>query len=102
MVAPQAASVRAAGASGKQASFHRSESCSCRIADVDQFDEAKFIQTLKESVEKDLGGTGAKIVKSINSDARTFFVDFLLDDTTGHLQISGTQTSATLTASKQI
>jgi hypothetical protein len=80
------------GAIGKDHShFHRDESFSCQIADVEQFDEAKFIHALRESVQKDLDASKAKIVISQNSEATWFYFEYALEEIKGHIKISGTR-----------
>jgi hypothetical protein len=77
------------GFGGQQSHFHKGESFSCRISDAEQFDEAKFIQVLKESVEKDLETSGAKVVSSKNPDATSFTIEYAQGNTTGRINISG-------------
>ena len=77
----------------KESSFHKGESCSCQISDADQFDEAKFLQALKESVEKDLDASKAKITSSKNPEANSFAVEYTLGDTAGRVEISGTRSA---------
>jgi hypothetical protein len=79
----------AGGFGGQQSHFHKGESFSCRISDAEQFDEAKFIQVLKESVEKDLETSGAKVVSSKNPDATSFTIEYAQGNTTGRINISG-------------
>jgi hypothetical protein len=80
------------GGIGKDGSrVHRNESFSCQISDADQFDEAKFIQTLRESIEKDLDACKAKIVGSDNSDSTKFYFEYTLEDIKGRVKISGTR-----------
>jgi hypothetical protein len=82
------------GSSGqKESSFHKGESCSCQISDADQFDEAKFLQALKESVEKDLDANKAKITSSKNPEANSFSVEYTVGDTAGRVEISGTRSA---------
>ena len=78
------------GAIGKGGSnFHKGESLSCLISE--QFDEAKFIHALKESVEKDLGESKGKIVSSENPDANRFSFEYALENFKGRVEISGTR-----------
>jgi hypothetical protein len=77
----------------KESSFHKGESCSCQISDADQFDEAKFLEALKESVEKDLDASKAKITSSKNPEANSFSVEYTLGDTAGRVEISGTRSA---------
>lgn len=83
-----------AGGFGQTGStFHRGESCSCQISDVDQFNEAKFIQALKETVEKDLDASQAKITSSKNPDATRFSIEYTLGNAVGRVEISGTRSA---------
>jgi hypothetical protein len=86
----------------KESSFHKGESCSCQISDADQFDEAKFIQALKESVEKDLDASKAKITSSKNPDANRFSIEYTLGDTAGRVEISGTRSAASYSLQAQL
>ena len=90
------------GSSGTQSSFHKGESCSCRISDAQQFDEAKFIQALKESIEKDLGTSGAKITGSQNTDATSFSIEYTHGDGSGRVEISGTRSPGYYSLSSKV
>jgi len=82
-----------AGGFGRNSSFHKSEGLACQISDAEQFDEARFIQALKESVEKDLYASKAKITSSKNPEANSFSVEYTLGDTAGRVEISGTRSA---------
>jgi hypothetical protein len=82
-----------AGGFGRNSSFHKSEGLACQISDAEQFDEARFIQALKESVEKDLDASKAKITSSKNPEANSFSVEYTLGDTAGRVEISGTRSA---------
>ena len=86
----------------KESSFHKGESCSCQISDADQFDEAKFLQALKESVEKDLDASKAKITSSKNPEANSFSVEYTLGDTAGRVEISGTRSAGSYSLQAQL
>ena len=76
------------GAVGKQESnFGKLESVACQISDAGLFDEVKFIQSLKASIEMDLETDKAKIVTK-NSDASGFEFEYALNETTGTIKIS--------------
>lgn len=80
------------GASGKGPSqFRKGETLSCQITDAEQFDEAKFIEALKTTVEEDLDTSKAKIVSSDNPEATEFYFEYALEDVKGRVQISGTR-----------
>ena len=81
------------GIGGKQSSYSKGESFSCQISDAERFDETKFTQVLKESVEKDLEKSGGKIVSSKNLDVASFFIEYTLGDTTGNIKILGTRSA---------
>lgn len=76
------------GAVGKQESnFNKFEGIACQISDAELFDEVKFMQALKESIEQDLETDKAKIVTK-NSDATGFELEYTLNETTGTVKIS--------------
>ncbi|SRR6266496_2846810 len=77
------------GIGRKESHFHKGESFSCQMTDDEQFDEAKFIQALKQSVEADLDESKAKIVSSDNLDATSFYFEYALEDIRGRVEISG-------------
>lgn len=79
------------GRISEDSSFHKGESFSCRISDAQQFDEAKFIRALKESIEKDLNASDVKIISSKITDATRFSIEYTLADRSGRVQISGTR-----------
>ena len=80
-----------AGGLGGNSSFHKSEGFACQISDAEQFVEAKFIQALKESVEKDLDASKAKITSSKNPDGARFAIEYTVGNTFGRVGISGTR-----------
>jgi len=82
-----------AGGLGGNASFHKGESFACRISDAEQFVEAKFIQALKESVEKDLDASKARITSSKNADVTSFAIDYTVGNASGRVEISGTRSA---------
>lgn len=76
------------GAVGKKESnFSKAESLACQISDAELFDEVKFFQALKRSIEQDLDSKKGTIVTK-NSDATSFDLEYALNDTTGTLKIS--------------
>ena len=76
------------GGVGKQGSnFSKVESVVCQIADAELFDEVKFIEALKRSIEQDLGSNKATIVTK-NSDVTSFDLEYALNATTGTVKIS--------------
>ena len=77
------------GIGRKGAHFHKGEGLSCQMTDDEQFDEAKFIQALKQSVETDLDESKARIVSSDNLDATSFYFEYALEDIKGRVEISG-------------
>lgn len=79
------------GVSKNQSNFTRTESMGCQIADATQFDEAKLIQALKQTVEQDLGASKAEIVKSESREANSFSLQYTLEKIAGRLEISGTR-----------
>lgn len=88
------------GVGKKESNFSRVESVACQISDAELFDEVKFIQALKRSIEQDLDSDKATIVTK-NSDVSSFDLDYALNATTGTVKISaqkGPMSYYTLTA----
>jgi hypothetical protein len=75
------------GVGKKESNFSKVESLVCQISDAELFDEVKFIQTLKQSIEQELDSNDATIV-SKNSDATSFDLEYALNETTGTVKIS--------------
>lgn len=79
-----------AGGVGKGPShFHKGESFSCQIGE--QFDQGKFIEALKRSVEKDLDASEAKIISSDSPDVTKFYFEYTVAEINGRVEISGTR-----------
>ena len=76
------------GIGTKQSSFFKGVSFSCQLTDTEQFDEAKFIQALKQNVESDLNSNKAKIT-SENLSAAGFYLEYSSGDISGRVEISG-------------
>lgn len=81
----------AGGVGQKESNFNRMESIACQIRDVDAFDEPKFIQALKASVEKDLKDSKATIVSRKNAGATSFQLEYALSNVKGTIDISATR-----------
>src|SRR6266850_5434880 len=77
------------GIGRNESSFSKGESFSCQMTDAEQFDEAKFIQRLKQSVETDLDESKAKIISSENLDGTSFYFEYAFKDIRGRVEISG-------------
>jgi hypothetical protein len=76
------------GAVGKKESnFSKVESLACQISDAELFDEVKFFQALKRSIEQDLDSKKATIFTK-NSDATSFDLEYASNETTGTVKIS--------------
>ena len=75
------------GVGKKESNFSKVESLACQISDAALFDEVKFIEALKRSIEQDLGSNKATIVTK-NSDATSFDLEYALNATTGTVKIS--------------
>ena len=77
------------GGVGKQGSnFNKHESFVCQISDAKLFDEAKFMETLKQNIEQDLDANKARFDSGKNVDANSFHVEYKLsDNVTGTLKI---------------
>jgi hypothetical protein len=73
----------------KQSHFHKIETFSCQIdTSGEQFDEGRFIEALKQSVESDLNQSKAKIDKD-KLEERSFILEYSLQDVSGRVEISG-------------
>ena len=79
------------GVGRKAFNFSRMESISCQIRDAEEFDEPKFIQALKASVEKDLKDSKATIVRNKSADATSFQLEYALSNIKGTIEISATR-----------
>lgn len=77
------------GFGGRKATFHKSEGFSCQMTDDEQFDEANFIQRLKQNVAADLDESKAKILGSNNIGVTGFCFEYALGAIGGRLEISG-------------
>ena len=88
------------GVGKNQSHFSRTESMACQIADATQFDEAKIIQTLKQTVVQDLGASKAEIIKDDSREGNSFSLQYTLERIAGRVQISGARSGNfyTLTA----
>ena len=76
---------------GKQGStFTRLDTVACQITGPEIFDEAKFIEALRESVLKDLLEYKATVVGQ-NTDGKSFVLQYGLTDVAGTLKVSGTR-----------
>jgi hypothetical protein len=91
-----------AGGLGGNSSFHKGESLACQISDAEQFVEAKFIQALKESVEKDLDASKAKITSNKNGDPTHFAIEYTVGNTFGRVEISGTRSAGYFSLQAQL
>lgn len=79
----------AGGVGRKQSNFHKGESFFCQLTDAEQFDETKFFQALKRSVENDLDNSKAKIDKSVDLGVTGFEIEYSFEDIRGRVVISG-------------
>ena len=91
-----------AGGLGGNSSFSKAEGFTCQISDAAQFNEAKFIQTLKESVEKDLDASQARITSSKNADATRFSIEYTVGKTAGRVEVSGTRSGGYYSLQSQV
>ena len=62
-----------------------------KLSRAEEFDEAAFIQTLKQTVEADLIKRKAKIVNSELRDKTSFSIEYAFENTSGKVEISGKQ-----------
>lgn len=80
------------GGVGKDGSqFSKLDSIACQITDVGLFDEAKFIEALKESVLKDLQTYKATVLGNKNPDVSGFNLAYGLTDQTGTIKVTATK-----------
>jgi hypothetical protein len=79
------------GIGRKEFHNHKGESFSCRIksSDGEQFDEAEFIVSLKEDVEKIIRASGAKVTDSGNPDPSSFYFEYSIENIQGRIDVSG-------------
>ena len=79
------------GGGRREFRHHRGEAFSCRIRtdEGEQFDEAEFIASLKEDVEKDIIASGTKITDRGTPDASSFYFEYSIENIQGHIDISG-------------
>ena len=93
-----------AGAVGSHGNgtFHKGESLACQISDAGQFVEARFIQALKESVEKDLNANQAKITSNTNPDLSRFAIEYTVGSSFGRVEISGARTAGYYSLAAQV
>ena len=82
--------------------FHKGESLACQISDAGQFVEARFIQALKESVEKDLNANQAKITSNTNPDLSRFAIEYTVGSSFGRVEISGIRTAGYYSLEAQV
>ncbi len=71
--------------------FSRLDTVACQITDPEIFDEAKFIEALRESVLKDLQEYKATVVGPQKTDGKGFVLEYGLTDVAGTLKVSGTR-----------
>lgn len=71
----------------KQSSSNMSSSFSCQISAA--FDQAAFIASLKADVEKEITGSGAKIINQGSSDPSGFYFEYGEGDIDGRISIKG-------------
>jgi hypothetical protein len=93
-----------AGAVGSHGNgtFHKGESLACQISDAGQFVEARFIEALKDSVEKDLNANQAKITSNTNPDLSRFAIEYTVGSSFGRVEISGTRTAGYYSLAAQV
>ncbi|MGI8897016.1 MAG: hypothetical protein ACR2IB_01360 [Pyrinomonadaceae bacterium] len=79
------------GVGRREFRHHKGEAFSCRIKrdQGEQFDEAEFIASLKEDVEKEIIASGTKIIDRGTLDASSFYFEYGVENIRGHIDISG-------------
>lgn len=80
----------AGGSRGSSFSSFKSESIGCRLRSNDSFDEAAFFSALKLDVERTLHDTGAQITDRGSSGPANFFLNYVVKNTHGRIELSGT------------
>jgi hypothetical protein len=73
----------------KESHAQKGENLSCQATDVEKFDEAEFLQSLRRSVEMDLEQSKAKIVGCDRVDGQSFSCEYELEDIKGRVEVSG-------------
>ena len=68
--------------------FSRVDSIVCQITDAELFDEAKFMEALKESVLRDLSEYKATVIGNNNPDPKGFYLEYGLRDVTGAVKVT--------------
>jgi hypothetical protein len=70
---------------------HKGDGCYCKLeADaVGPFNEATLIAALAQDVERTITDSGAQIVDRGQKDSSSFYIGYVLEDTTGRVEISG-------------
>ncbi|HEX7294401.1 MAG TPA: hypothetical protein VF251_01530 [Pyrinomonadaceae bacterium] len=80
----------AGGSSGTSFSSHRSESVGCRLTN-ESFDEGALFSALKADVERTLQDTGAHITDRGSSGPANFFLNYVVKNIQGHIELKGTR-----------
>jgi hypothetical protein len=70
-------------------SFSKRRKSSCQITDAEKFDEGKFLQALRQSVEMDLEETKARNIGCAKVDGQSFSCEYALEDIRGKVEVSG-------------
>lgn len=70
---------------------HKSDSVACRLTSNESFDEAALFSTLKLDVERTLHDAGAQITHRGSSGSAKFFLDYVLKNVHGRVELSGTR-----------
>ena len=80
------------GAVGKGgSSFGKLDTIACQITDSELFDEARFVQVLKATIENDLLANKATVVTGNTTDPSSFRLEYGLNDVTGTVEVSTTR-----------
>jgi len=81
----------AGGSGGTSFSSHKSESVGCRLISNESFDEAALFSALKGDVERTLHDTGAQITDRGSSGPANFFLNYVLKNVQGRIELKGTK-----------
>jgi hypothetical protein len=73
----------------KESHSQKGESLSCQITDAEKFDEGKFLQALRQSVEMDLEESKARNIGCAKVDEQSFSCEYALEDIRGKVEVSG-------------
>ena len=83
--------VGSVGQGGSHFNSHKSDSCGCRLASNEAFDETRLFSALKLDVERSLKDNGAQITDRGSSGGTSFYFAYAIKNVRGRIQLSGTR-----------